>query len=146
MTRFVFSLLMTFCLLNFTARADERGTPDQAKAMAVHAAELLGAEGPEKAFPAFNSGQAFHDRDLYVMVYNSTGTCVSHGANSALIGKNLIELKDTNGKFVIKDLVGVPDAGWIEYTWPDPITHKVQPKKTYVVRVGDFRIGVGVYE
>ena len=71
---------------------------------------------------------------------------MSHGANQALIGKNLIELKDTNGKFLIKDLVGVQDAGWIEYMWPDSLTHKVQAKKTYVVRVGDFRIGVGVYE
>jgi hypothetical protein len=137
---------MVLCLLTFTARADDRGTPDEAKAMATRAAALLTAEGPEKAFPVFNKDPAFHDRDLYVMVYNATGTCVSHGANPALIGKNLIELKDTNGKFLIKDLVGIEDAGWIEYTWPDPLTHKVQPKKTYVVRVGDFRIGVGVYE
>jgi cytochrome c len=125
---------------------DAAGTPDEAKAMAVRAADLLRAKGPEVAFPEFEKGAAFHDRDLYVMVYDQTGKCVSHGANPALIGKSLIDLKDIDGTPLIRELVAVQDTGWVDYKWPQPMTKKIEPKTTYVVRVGDYRVGVGAYK
>jgi hypothetical protein len=147
MTKWILGCLVALPLLFATAAfATGIGTPDEAKAMAVRAGELLKTEGPEKAFPEFNTGTAFHDRDLYVMVYDQTGKCVSHGANAGLIGKSLIDLKDTDGKFMIKDLVAVQDAGWIDYQWPNPATKKIAPKTTYVVRVGDYHVGVGAYK
>lgn len=145
MLRIVAAVLLTLGLSLSGAVAQERGTPDEAKAMAIRAAALLQAEGADKAFAAFDKSAAFHDRDLYVMVYNADGVCVAHGANPALIGKNLIGLRDTDGKPMIKDLLSVQDAGWVDYTWPDPISHKVLPKRTYVVRVGAYRVGVGAY-
>ena len=102
--------------------------------------------GAEKAFPEFDKGAAFHDRDLYVMVYDQAGKCVSHGANAGLIGKSLIDLKDTDGTYLIKALVAVQDAGWIDYKWPNPVTKKIAPKTTYVIRVGDYHVGVGAYK
>jgi cytochrome c len=141
--RFVFMLPLLFTTGAF---AGDSGTPDEAKAMAIRAGELLKAEGPEKAFPEFEKGAAFHDRDLYVMVYDQTGKCVSHGANPGLIGNTLIDLKDTDGKYLIKDLVAVDDAAWVDYKWPHPVTKKLEPKVTYVVRVGDYRVGVGAYK
>jgi len=139
-------VLLLPALLPVAAFAEDSGTPEEAKAMAVRAAELLKSAGPDKAFPEFNTGADFHDRDLYVMVYDPTGKCVSHGANPVLIGKALIDLKDTDGKFIIKDLVAVEDTGWVDYKWPRPTTRKIEPKTTYVVRVGDYRIGVGAYK
>lgn len=114
--------------------------------MAVHAADLLRTKGQETAFAEFNSGAAFHDRDLYVMVYDSAVKCVAHGANAKLIGKSLIDLQDTDGTYVIKNLVAVKDAGWVDYRWPNPVTKSIQAKTTYVVRVGDILIGVGAYK
>ncbi len=133
-------------LYSATARAGDAGSPDEAKAMAVRAGELLKSEGPAKAFPKFEKGTAFHDRDLCLMVYDQSGTRVSHGANPALIGKTLINLQDTDGKYLIKDLVAVRDAGWVDYMCPNPITKKVGPKTTYVVHVGDYFVGVGAYK
>jgi hypothetical protein len=144
LTRRVLFLLPLLC--TGTARAGDGGTPDEAKAMAIRAGDLLRSDGTDKAFPEFNAGAAFHDRDLYVMVYDQTGKCVSHGANPALIGKTLIDLKDTDGKYLIKDLVAVETAGWVDYKWPHPATKKIEPKTTYVVRVGEYRIGVGAYK
>ena len=143
MLRVAFVLPLLFAAV---AHADDLGTPDQAKAMALNAARLLKSDGADKAFPEFDKGAAFHDRDLYVMVYDGTGTCVAHGANPALIGKLLIGLKDPDGKLLIKDLVSVPDAGWIDYKWPHPVTKKIEPKSTYVVHVGDYYVGVGAYK
>jgi cytochrome c len=68
--RFAFVLPLLFTTGAF---AGDSGTPDEAKAMAIRAGDLLKAEGPEKAFPEFEKGAAFHDRDLYVMVYDQTG-------------------------------------------------------------------------
>ena len=133
--RFVLPLLfpaLSPMLLSRAAFASDSGTPEEAKAMAMRAAELLKTAGPDTAFAEFNTGAAFHDRDLYVMVYDPSGKCVSHGANPALIGKALIDLKDTDGKFIIKDLVAVEDTGWVDYKWPRPTTKKIEPKTTYV--------------
>jgi hypothetical protein len=141
--RVIFLMPLLFTVTSFAA---DNGTPDEAKAMAIRAGDLLRSEGAEKAFPEFNNGAAFHDRDLYVMVYDQTGKCVAHGANPALIGKSLIDLKDTDGTYLIKDLVGVEDSGWIDYKWPHPTTKKIEPKTTYVVHVGDYHIGVGAYK
>lgn len=88
---------------------------------------------------------AFHDRDLYVMVYDSSGKNVAHGANAALIGKNLIDLKDVDGKFLVREITAVKDQGWVDYKWPDPLTKKYGQKTTYVLHVGDYLVGVGAY-
>ncbi len=61
--RLVFTLLVPAlypALLAWPAFAGDSGTPEEAKAMAVRAAELLKSEGPEKAFAEFNTGAEFH--------------------------------------------------------------------------------------
>ena len=134
-------------LLSFRAYAGDAGTLEEAKAMSLRAADLLRQEGPDKAFPVFNDkAGAFHDRDLYVMVYDNTGLNVAHGANAALIGKQLIDLKDTDGKPLVREIVSVKDQGFVEYKWPNPVTRKIEQKATYVVRVGDYLVGVGAYK
>lgn len=147
MARWILRCLLVLPLLFAPAAfAQDAGTPDQAKAMAVRAADLLRTKGPEAAFPEFEKGAAFHDRDLYVMVYDQAGKCVSHGANAGLIGKSLIDLKDIDGTYLIRNLVAVQDAGWVDYKWPHPATKKIEPKTTYVVHVGDYHVGVGAYK
>ena len=84
------------------------------------------------------------------MAYDNTGTVVGHGANDKLIGKNLMEIKDPNGKPLIKDMTDIAKAkgnGWYDYEWPHPTTKKVESKSTYVSKVPGFDgwVGVGVY-
>jgi cytochrome c len=148
MSKFLFrTFVLLGLLLSSLAHAGDRGTLEEAKAMSLRAADLLRQEGPDKAFPVFNDKAGeFHDRDLYVMVYDNTGLNVAHGANAALIGKQLIDLKDTDGKPLIRELVSVEDQGFVEYKWPNPITKKIEQKATYVVRVGDYLVGVGAYK
>ena len=35
--------------------------------------------------------------------------------------------------------------GWVYYTWYSPCTRSMQPKMTYVIRVGRYIVGVGAY-
>jgi len=145
---FHFLLLLLVGLgLTKTALAWEYGTPAEAKALAVRAAEYYQAKGQEEAFRAFNQGsEGFRDRDLYVFVYDRNGTCISHGANLAMIGRNLIDLTDGDGKFLIRDIVAVQTADWVTFRWRNPQTHEIQRKKSFIVRVGDYVFGVGAYE
>ena len=69
------SLLFAAALFSATAvYAVGEATPDEAKAMAIKAAEYLKVVGPDKAFPEFDAKDGpWHDRDLYVYVLDDTG-------------------------------------------------------------------------
>lgn len=129
------------------AQAVEYGSRDEAKAMAEKAAAFFTANGKDKAFAAINEGSdGFKDRDLYVFVYDDAGNCVAHGANKALIGKNLIDIRDTDGKALIREIVAVKTAAWVDFKWQNPQTKAIEQKHAYVVRGGAYTFGVGAYD
>ncbi|MFZ1414862.1 MAG: cache domain-containing protein [Defluviicoccus sp.] len=126
--------------------AGERGSLDEAKAMALHAADALLALGRDAAFPAFETpGPPFHDRDLYIFVLDRAGVIRAHGTTRSLVGQNWLDSKDSRGRAFVREIVAVNDQAWVDYTFADPISGKVLPKRTYVVRVGDYLVGVGAY-
>ncbi len=141
------SMLLAAALLSApVVYAAGQATPDEAKAMAVKAAEYLKVVGPDKAFPEFNAKDGpWHDRDLYVTVQDSKGVMVSHGTNPGLIGKSVLDLKDVDGKPFNREIQQIKDSGWIEFKWQNPVSKAVEPKKMYEVRVGEYIIGVGAY-
>lgn len=147
-TAFIAAALALAAPLGFAA---DRGNSDEAVAMVQKVVAYAKANGKDKALAEVNNPKgAFHDRDLYVMVYDKSGTNIAHGANAKLIGKNLIELKDPDGKLIVKGLVdtafGSAGKGWVDYKWPNPVTKVVESKSTYVERHGDLLYGVGIYK
>jgi cytochrome c len=129
------------------ATAAGQATPDEAKAMALKAADFLKVNGPEKAWAAFNAaGGEFHDRDLYVFAQDNDCDLLAHGANAVLIGKKLCDLKDVDGKAFIRAISDVKDQAWVDYKWLNVTTKTVEPKTAFVVRVGDYVVGVGAYK
>ena len=144
-------LLWTVAGLASAAPADDRGTREEARAMVDAAVEHVKNVGPEQAFKDFTdkANPAWHKKDLYVFAYTLNGVNVGHGANARLVGKNLIELRDPNGKFLIQELrdTAVKGGGWVEYEWPHPQTLKIEAKASYVRRTVNFDgwLGVGVY-
>ena len=131
------------------AVAAERGTAAQAEAMVKKAVAYLKANGQAKAAEEFTNGTSFKDRDLYISYYEMGGTVIAHGANPKLVGKNLIGLKDPDGKLFIQMIVDVAKKGkgWTDtYKFRDPLTDKLAEKVIYVERVDDTWIGVGVYK
>lgn len=125
----------------------EHGSRDQAVAMVKRVETMFQKDGADATFKAVTA-KTFNDRDLYPFVYTLDGTnCVAHGANSAMVGKNLIGLKDQDGRFLIRELTETvkKGGGWVDYKWPNPITKLIESKSSYVERMGDFFVGVGVY-
>jgi hypothetical protein len=142
-------VLVTATLLSapLLAHAAGQGTADQAKAMAVKAADYLKSVGPAKAFPDFDAkdNAAWHDRDLYVTVQDAQGVMVAHGTNPGLIGKTVLELKDVDGKPFNHEIQEIKESGWVSFKWQNPLTKAVEPKANYVVRVGEYTVAVGAY-
>jgi cytochrome c len=132
------------------AHAAEFGTREEAVAMVKRVQDKFRKEGAEATFKAVidQSTSEFHDRDLYPFIYDLTGLNVAHGARPALVGKNLISLKDQDGKHLIRDMIAIATtsgSGWVDYKWPNPITNKIEDKSSYVEKLGDYFVGVGVY-
>jgi signal transduction histidine kinase len=132
------------------ALASEFGTREEAVAMVKRVQEKLRKDGLEATFKAVidPSTKEFHDRDLYPFIYDLNGLNVAHGARPALVGKNLISLKDQDGIYLIKEMIGIakgPGSAWIDYKWPNPLTNKIEDKSSYIEKMGDYFVGVGVY-
>jgi signal transduction histidine kinase len=114
--------------------------------MAVKAAAYLKSVGPDKAFSEFDAKDGpWHDRDLYVTVRDGAGVMVAHGTNPGLIGKPTLELRDVDGKPFNHEMNDIKDTGWVNFKWQNPLTKAVEPKTMYIVRVGEYTVGVGAY-
>jgi signal transduction histidine kinase len=119
--------------------------------MVKKAVALIKSDGKEKAFAAFSdpANKDFHDRDLYIYVYDLNGVAVAHGVNPKLVGKNLLDMKDNEGKPMIQEMVKVAKEkgnGWVDFKWPNPVTKAVESKSGYVERAGDLLVGSGIYK
>lgn len=132
------------------AAAAEFGTKEEAVAMVKRVQEKFKKDGADATFKAVSdqSIKEFHDRDLYPFIYDMNGLNVAHGARPALIGKNLRDLKDQDGVYLIREMIKLadgPGSGWVDYKWPNPITNKIEDKTSYVEKMGAYFVGVGVY-
>ena len=149
--RSILSMLILCCsVMALPANAAEFGTKAEAVAMVKRVQAKFKAEGAEATFKAVSdkSVAEFHDRDLYPFIYDMEGLNVAHGARPALIGKNLITLKDQDGKFLVRemrDIAKTKGSGWFDYKWPNPLNNKIEDKTSYVEKMGDYMVGVGVY-
>lgn len=148
--RYFAVVIIAFSLIASSATmAADRGSADEAKALAVKAASLFEANGG-KGVDAFNAAKSsFVDRDLYITVIDHQGIVrASSGPSAALIGKNTMDAEDPDGvKFVQEfwKLAETDKQGWLTYKYIDPLTKKIAQKKTFVYRVGDYIITCGSY-
>ena len=137
--------------LGMNAFAAERGTREDAQNMVKKAVAYVKEKGRDKAIEEFNNPKgSFIDRDLYIFAFSTDGTGVelANGANAKLIGKNVTDMRDADGKYLIQDIlkVGKAGQGWVDYKWPNPVSKLIEGKATYVERVGDLVIGCGYYK
>jgi cytochrome c len=133
------------------AQDKSKGTAAEATAMVQKAIAHIKKAGKEKAFADFNDKKgAFTDRDLYVVVYDINGKVLAHGANEKMIGKDVIELRDSDGKYFVKERVAMmakPDAkGWQDYKFMNPVSRAIEPKSMYLQRHEDMIVGTGIYK
>lgn len=134
------------------AQDKSKGTRQEATAMVHKAIAHIKKVGRDKAFADFNDKKGpFTDRDLYVVVYDLKGKVLAHGANEKMIGKDVIDLRDVDGKYFVRERVEMmgksPTAsGWQDYKFMNPVTKQIEPKQMYLQRHEDMIVGCGVYK
>lgn len=152
MKKFFAALVYSLYALTFSAAAAaaDKGTAEEAVALVKKAVAYIKANGKEKAFAEFsNPNGQFRNRDLYIFAEDFNGKMLAHGANLKLIGKNLIDLRDADGKYFVKNLIETASSkgnGWVDYKWLNPATNAIEQKSSYVEKVDDFLVGCGIYK
>ena len=98
---------------------------------------------------ALINGYRYNNDVGYFYAYNLEGVNVVHPINKALVGKNLIDMKDKEGNFVIKDILksAKEGTGVTKFIWPHPVTKQDEPKLSYnfYYEPLDIVIGTGDY-
>ena len=143
--------VLAWCLASGVSFAIEAPTKEEAIAMVKRVQEKFQKDGPEATFKAVTdkTTSEFHDRDLYPFIYDLNGIIVASGGHTALIGKNLLALKDAEGKYFVREMFEVANgagSGWVNYKFPNPFTGSVQRKSAYIERMGDYLVGVGIWQ
>jgi cytochrome c len=146
-------LIIVACLIIFgsgAAVSSAAGTQAEAKAMVEKAIAYYKANGKDKAFAEVSNKQGqFVKDDLYVFVYDMSGKCVAHGFNKSMIGLDLINVKDGDGKLFVKDrieLAKTKGKGWQDYKFTNPTTKKAENKTAWIEKVDDYIFGCGAYK
>jgi signal transduction histidine kinase len=144
------AFLVVCMLLPFAAIAADKANKDEAQAMVKKAVAYIKANGPDKAYKDFTGkNPEFIDRDLYVVVYDLEGNCLAHGANQKMVGQDLSEAQDVDGKYYIKErleLAKKQQSFWQDYKFTNPVTKKVEPKEMYCEVLGKTAVCGGIYK
>ena len=123
---------------------------DQAISLVGEAAKLVQSVGKEKAIVELNKPESrFVDGEFYVFAYDLQGVLVAHPKNAKLVGKNLLEVPDVDGKFYRKEILEqakTKGTGWVSYKYKNPESGKVERKTTYLRKVGELILCCGIYE
>lgn len=127
------------------------GQKEDAVNLAQSGAKLITGSGEATAFKELSDPKGKYIKgDLYVFVIDFNGKVLAH-IKPNLIGKNLLGLKDKNGKAFTGEFVNVAKnkgSGWVDYLWPKPNEKKPSQKTSYIERVPgkDYFVGVGYYK
>jgi len=132
------------------AAANEFATKEEAVAMVQKATAFIKEQGPGNAYPEISKRTGkFVDRDLYIVVYGMDGKVLAHGGNEKLVGKDLIDTQDVDGKFFVRDRVELASKQpefWQDYKFVNPTTKKVEPKQMYCQRLEQTVVCGGIYK
>lgn len=125
-------------------------TAEQAKAWSERAAAYIEQFGEKKAFADFTRHDGgFVDGELYVFCYDRKGLNKAHGGNPSLVGRNLLHIKDLDGRepnALIVKMGFEHGRGWVDFKWPNPATKRIENKSAYVIRTNDVVCGAGYYK
>lgn len=131
--------------------ASEHGTREEAIALVQKTIASIKANGREKTIAEINNvqGTKFRDRDLYITVNDMTAKNLAHGSNPRMQGKDLIDLKDADGKAFMRErleLVKTKGKGWQDYKFVNPVSKQIEDKSMYFEKFEDLIINCGVYK
>ena len=144
------AVVIAAALTTVAFAAGERATAKEAEAMVRKGVAYIKVNPRDKAMADISNKQGqFVDRDLYLTVYKLDGTNLAHGANEKFIGKNMIDLKDIDGKEYMRerlDTAKTKSTFWQDFKFVNPVSKKIEPKQMYCERSDDLVVCGGIYK
>jgi hypothetical protein len=144
---------LTLLVMAFTHTAGfaagERATKAEAEAMLAKGVAAVKAKGEGAYVDITAPSKTYVDRDLYLVVYDMNGKCLAHGQNPKQVGKDLIALKDPDGKEFVKErveLAATKTKFVQDYKFTDPLTKTIQAKQALCEKVGNVIVCGGIYK
>jgi cytochrome c len=123
---------------------------DSTQQLVKKAISHLKASGLQQACADFaDPAKGYMAGESYVFIQDMHARMVCNPSNPRIVGKDLSELKDSDGFAFSADMVRIAKAsgsGWVEYKWVNPTTRQLQKKKSFVERSDDYVVGSGFYK
>src|SRR5215470_4592308 len=143
------AIVTAYFACTYISAAAEPITKDEVVAMVQKAVAAIKSKGAEKAYAEFDdkSGQ-FVRGDFYISVIGLDGTLLAYGAATNHVGDNVMNIKDGDGKEIIKERVQLAQnqkTFWQSYKFMNPVTKTVEPKQMYCERLDSTIVCGGFY-
>lgn len=136
-----------------TAAATDTATQDECVAKTKQAADMVKEKGLQAVLDMImDKNGPFVWKDSYIFCIDMNKKAnIAHPIKPKLIGKNLMHVKDVDGKLFFAEFINVAKSkgsGWVEYMWPKPGEKKPSLKATYVYKVPDESVlmAAGIYK
>lgn len=149
------SLFLAICILLVSipplfAAPPQDQRQEQVISLIEEAIHYYDKVGRTQAITTFSDRDGeFSKGEFYVILTELDGTHIAH-INHGLIGRNLWNLKDLDGDYIVRGQVNAgksdPKGGWTSYLWTEPTSKKVKRKHTFVRIHDNIGFMSGFYE
>ncbi|WGG51104.1 cache domain-containing protein [Rugamonas sp. DEMB1] len=139
------------CLTLGPAAAVMEPTEKNAIAMAERGAAFIKEHGKDEMIKKINAKDPdYLQGELYVDMRDiHSGIVLAHPINPSIIGNDLTDVPDASGKRYRREIIELAQRkgkGWVDYMYKNPTNGKIEPKTTYILRVGDVVLEAGIYK
>jgi signal transduction histidine kinase len=128
----------------------EPGAKEDLIAFVNEARDFAVEQGKDKALEVFNNPNGkFAGGKHYIIASDFNGTCLAHPYEPSMIGENVLNVTDSNGVAIKRNMreVAKRGSGFAYYIWPNPAHSNAEELKlTYVLKVDEeMWLAAGTY-
>ncbi len=92
----------------------------------------------------------FDNSSGYFFINDLDGICIAHATHPEFEGQDQIDLQDTHGSYIIRDMIDIINnngSGYYSYYWNNPATGEDELKTTFVIGIPgtNYFTGAGFY-
>ncbi len=142
-------LLVIVLCAGFVTFASASGKPEDAIALVDKGLAYMQKNGKDALIKEINGkNPEFINGDSYLVVRSIEGPMLAHPINPKLIGKNMLELPDADGKLFRKEIIEgakTKGKGWVNFRYNNPKSQEIEKKSSYFFRSGDVILEAGIY-
>ncbi|MFZ6742196.1 cache domain-containing protein [Undibacterium sp. JH2W] len=143
-------LLLALLLASQFSMAIAEDNPADAVAMVDKGLAYMQKNGKDALVQEINNkNPEFINGSIYLYLRGLDGIVIAHPINPKLVGKNMLDLPDADGKYYRKDIIALAKSkgkGWVDYRYNNPVSKQIENKTTYIFRNNDVILEAGIYK